>query len=140
MCCRQEARLVIGNLELDAGLVERALQGLLGWDKEPEDEQHIAVALGYVAHLVDRLAAYLHVPLRYPIHPGQSISAILEHAPPCGTFRSPSFPLTCCLLHEAGYACIPICTGSASSMGLALFLTPQGASMRQQDCSDSQHI
>lgn len=86
--CRQEARLVIAGLELDPGQVEKGLEGLLGWDKDPEDEQTIAVALGYVAHLVDRLAAYLHVPLHYPIHPGQSVSAILEHGPHCGTYRS----------------------------------------------------
>ncbi len=86
---------MIAGLELDPGLVEKALQGLLGWDKELEDEQQIAVALGYVAHLVDRLAAYLQVPLRFPIHPGQSISAILEHAYPCGTYRFvPYIPTT----------------------------------------------
>ncbi|KAK9832431.1 hypothetical protein WJX74_010109 [Apatococcus lobatus] len=84
---KQEARLVIAGMELDPAQVEKGLEGLLGWDKDLEDEQNIAVALGYVAHLVDRLAAYLDVPLRYPIHPGQSVSAILEHGRHCGSYR-----------------------------------------------------
>ncbi len=41
----------------------------------------VAAALGYVAHMVDRIASYLDVPLRYPLRPGLSTSLVLDFTP-----------------------------------------------------------
>lgn len=43
------------------------------------------MAIGYVAHLVDRLAAYLDVPLRYPLACIGSRSLVLDSLPPVAT-------------------------------------------------------
>ncbi len=41
----------------------------------------IAAALGYVAHMVDRLSVYMDVPLRYPVLPAMSRSHIWDPCP-----------------------------------------------------------
>ena len=76
-------------------------------------DNRAAAALGYVAAMVDRLAGYLDVPLRYPLLLLGSRSAVLEHPPSCArgryqTYRPPLPPATlihlrvwlrlCCLL------------------------------------------
>eukprot|EP01127_Copromyxa_protea_P011520 TRINITY_DN2900_c1_g1_i1.p1 TRINITY_DN2900_c1_g1~~TRINITY_DN2900_c1_g1_i1.p1 ORF type:complete len:304 (-),score=61.04 TRINITY_DN2900_c1_g1_i1:21-932(-) len=42
------------------------------------DEDHIAIALGYVSHLLFMLAKYLDVPLRYPLNPRCSRSTLTD--------------------------------------------------------------
>ena len=46
-----------------------------------------AAALGYAALMAGRLADYLDVPLRYPLHCAASASAVLEAPPPAGTYQ-----------------------------------------------------
>ena len=43
------------------------------------DETTISVALGYVAHLVQMISYFLHVPLRYPICHSGSRSKVIDH-------------------------------------------------------------
>eukprot|EP00955_Chlamydomonas_euryale_P012337 132668-Chlamydomonas_euryale.AAC.1 len=71
-------RLAIVGLEVPADLLRRVL-----YDGEGsfDEEQRAAAALGYIAHVVDRLAAYLAVPLRYPPGPAMSRSLLFDHAP-----------------------------------------------------------
>lgn len=42
------------------------------------DEESIATALGFTAHLVSMLAFYLNIPLRYPINPMGSRATIKD--------------------------------------------------------------
>ncbi|KAK9803272.1 hypothetical protein WJX72_004606 [[Myrmecia] bisecta] len=85
---RRVAKLSIGGLALDALVVRRGLEGTLGWEGDRQEEIKVAAALGYVAAATARLADYLDVPLRYPIHAANSRSTILDHAPPAGYPRS----------------------------------------------------
>lgn len=41
-----------------------------------------AAALGYAAHVTQALATYLSVPLKYPLKPANSRSAVLERPQP----------------------------------------------------------
>ena len=41
----------------------------------------------YAAHVTHHLAEYLGVPLKYPIRPANSRSAVLEEQPPVGSMR-----------------------------------------------------
>ncbi|GBF94205.1 hypothetical protein Rsub_06475 [Raphidocelis subcapitata] len=75
------ARLQICGLELGLDLARRSLAGSLGWDGESDEEQRVAAALGYVAAVTERLAWYLGVPLRFPLVPRGSRSAVLDPAP-----------------------------------------------------------
>ena len=101
---RQESRLSIGGLELDAAAWRRAVAGLGpgaddgGVEIDPQDDQATAVALGYVAHLLARLAAYLDVPLRYPLRPRGSRSSVWDSWLPAGTWCAPGL---------RGFACWP---------------------------------
>lgn len=62
-------------------MAKRSLQGSVGWDGDADEEQRVAAALGYAAHAAERLAAYLDVPLRFPLRPRASRSAVLDPAP-----------------------------------------------------------
>ncbi|KAJ3230972.1 hypothetical protein HDU81_004125 [Chytriomyces hyalinus] len=57
------------------------------------DEERVATALGWTAHLVTLLALYMEIPLRYPINPMSSRSMILDrlslHGP--GNMEFPLF-------------------------------------------------
>jgi hypothetical protein len=48
---------------------------------DKKEAQKSSIALGYVAHAVPLIAAYLEVPLRYPLRLGGSRSYICDHAP-----------------------------------------------------------
>jgi len=50
------------------------------------DEEQIATALGYVCHLMVMLAKYLDVPLRYPMYPRCSRSAIEDRLTNIGIY------------------------------------------------------
>jgi len=53
----------------------------MGWSGDFDEEERVAAALGYVAHVTLLLSQYLDVPLRYPVLPGSSRSSILDYAP-----------------------------------------------------------
>lgn len=60
------------------------------------DEEQIATALGYVAHILHLAAKYLEVPLRYPMIPMCSRSMILDEISQ-QTSPKYDFLLLCCL-------------------------------------------
>jgi hypothetical protein len=74
-------RLQICGLELRPDLARRALEGSVGWGGDADEEERAAAALGYVAAATDALAAYLGVPLRFPLRPRASRSAVRDPAP-----------------------------------------------------------
>jgi hypothetical protein len=89
------ARLSVAGLEIPANLVRRILHGEdgLGGPGSPDEEQRVAAALGYVAHIVERLAAYLDIPLRYPpIHPPLCAGAIDAGPASLSPTQSPQAP------------------------------------------------
>nr|XP_018913944.1 PREDICTED: UV radiation resistance-associated gene protein [Bemisia tabaci] len=57
------------------------------------DETQIAAALGYVAHLVQMIAYFLHVPPRYPIIHFGSRSKIMDHINASMPDKDRQFPL-----------------------------------------------
>lgn len=73
-------RLSIRGLELPPALLHSP-DAPLG-SGHLDEEFRVGVALGYLAHMLDRLAAYLDVPLRYPLTLGDSKSSISDPAPP----------------------------------------------------------
>jgi hypothetical protein len=63
-------------------VAKRGLEGSMGWDGSHHDEeQRVAAALGYVAHMVHLLSQYLDVPLRFPLLPRSSRSQVVDPAP-----------------------------------------------------------
>lgn len=58
---------------------------MLGQQSEKEKEARLAAALGYAAHVTHHLAVYLGVPLKYPIRPANSHSAMIGEADPIST-------------------------------------------------------
>lgn len=81
MCVLGSCRLLVCGLELHPNLARRGLEGTMGWGGDYDEEQRVAAALGYVAHIVDRLAAFLDIPLRFPVVPAVSKSTICDFAP-----------------------------------------------------------
>lgn len=79
--------LSVGGLDLDPLLGKGGLEGLMKWEPERQEMRRAAAALGYTALIVNRLATYLDVPLRFPIRPGNCKTVILSHATTAGTFR-----------------------------------------------------
>jgi len=85
MLCRPEMRLTIGGVELNPAVWRHAFDPE-GYQWDSAQDKAAAVALGHAAHLVDRLAAYLGVQLRYPVLFRGSASAILDNYPPAGNW------------------------------------------------------
>ncbi|GAX84891.1 hypothetical protein CEUSTIGMA_g12312.t1 [Chlamydomonas eustigma] len=77
------AKLSIVGLEIPPQLVRLILHGEdgLGGPGSPDEEARMAAALGYMAHMVERLAFYLDVPLRYPLLPRLSKSLLRDEFP-----------------------------------------------------------
>lgn len=61
-----------------------------GWAPSFDADVRLAAALGYLAHVVERLGQYLGVPLRYPLHPCMSRSRIEDPAPPLWGVAAPA--------------------------------------------------
>ena len=80
--------LSVGGLDLDPLLRRGGLEGLMNWEPDRQEMRKAAAALGYTALIVNRLAVYLDVPLRFPIRPGSCKTVILSHATSAGTYRS----------------------------------------------------
>ncbi len=59
-----------------------------------DGDQRTAASLGYLAAVVDLAAAYLGVPLRYPVAPRMSVSYISDPVPPSVAVRSGLAPST----------------------------------------------
>ena len=76
------ARLAIGSLSLEPYLARQSSEALpvLGQQSDREKEIKLAAALGYAAHVTHHLAAYLGVPLKYPIKPSNSHSVVISAA------------------------------------------------------------
>lgn len=91
---RQMAMLSVGGLNLDPLLGQGGLEGLMNWEPDRQEMRKAAAALGYCALIVNRLAVYLDVPLRFPIRPGSCKTVILSHATCAGTYRSAT---NCCV-------------------------------------------
>jgi hypothetical protein len=53
--------LAVLGLVLNPDLAKRSMEGSVGWEGTFDEEQRAAAALGYVAHLVDRIAIYCDV-------------------------------------------------------------------------------
>lgn len=85
--CRQRALLTVGGLDLDPLLGRGGLEGLMNWEPDRQEMRKAAAALAYIALIVNRLALYLDVPLRFPIKPGNCKTVILSHAAAAGTYR-----------------------------------------------------
>lgn len=90
----ENAAIAIAGLQLLAPLKKKP-----GLFDEKYDYEVSATALGYVAHVVSLVAAYLDVPLRYPLRLRASRSYIQDPAPPfdftaadLGPVVSPSAP------------------------------------------------
>jgi len=83
--CQKEVRMTVGGITLTPAVWKHAFDPE-GYEWDPAEDKAAAVALGYVAHLVDKLACYLGVPLRYPIQTRGSTSAVLDKYPPAGTW------------------------------------------------------
>ncbi|GLI61802.1 hypothetical protein VaNZ11_004305 [Volvox africanus] len=86
-------RLAVMGLELPPDLIKRSLQGSARWSplglgQRYDADQRTAAGLGYLAAIVDLMASYLGVPLRYPIAPRVSVSYISDPLPPSVTVRS----------------------------------------------------
>ena len=77
---QQPIHLSVVGIELPADLVRRILHGLDG-QVGPDEETRIAAALGYIAHILDRLSFYLDIPLRFPLTPAMSKSILHDPAP-----------------------------------------------------------
>ena len=75
------SRLSVVGLEIPPDLIRRILHDGPGGPGSTDEEQRIAAALGYMAHIVERLAAYLDVPLRYPLTPRMSSSVLHDPMP-----------------------------------------------------------
>lgn len=81
------ARLSIAGLELAPDLAKRGLEGAVGRNGHFDEDQRAAAALGYVCQVLDLLSRYLDVPLRYPVKPGASTSAICDFAPALSSYQ-----------------------------------------------------
>ncbi|GIL62317.1 hypothetical protein Vafri_16595 [Volvox africanus] len=86
-------RLAVMGLELPPDLIKRSLQGSARWSplglgQRYDADQRTAAGLGYLAVIVDLMASYLGVPLRYPIAPRVSVSYISDPVPPSVSVRS----------------------------------------------------
>lgn len=82
---RRETRLAICGINLDSAVWRHAFDpGGYEWD--PAQDKAASVALGYAALLVDKLAQYLGVPLRYPIKFRGSTSVVVDNYPPAGAW------------------------------------------------------
>ena len=80
---RHETRLAICGVSLDSAVWRNAFDpGGYEWDAA--QDKAASVALGYAALLVDKLAEYLGVPLRYPVQFRGSNSVVLDNYPPTG--------------------------------------------------------
>jgi len=86
---REVARLAIGSLSLEPYIERQRSDNLasLGRQSEKERDMRLAAALGYAAHVTHHLADYLGVPLRYPLRPANSRSAVLEGQAAVGSMR-----------------------------------------------------
>jgi len=81
---REVARLAIGTLSLEPYIERQKSDNLasLGRQSDKEKDMRLAAALGYAAHVTHHLAGYLGVPLKYPIKPANSRSAVVEGQAP----------------------------------------------------------
>lgn len=81
-------RLAIGGLELHPSVWRKAIDAD-GYDWDAREDKEAGIALGFLAHMIDRIAAYLDVPLRYHIRFQGSTSTILDGDPPVGPWTVP---------------------------------------------------
>lgn len=78
---RDEMKLTVLGMTLNPAVWKHAFDPE-GYEWDPGEDRNAAVVLGIVAALVDKLAGYLNVPLRYPLLLRGSTSAIMDnHAP-----------------------------------------------------------
>ena len=54
----------------------------VNWQSEQEQDNQWTAALGYAVHVVKHVADYLGTPLKYPLVPANSKSAVLCHQEP----------------------------------------------------------
>ncbi len=57
------ARLLIYGLDVAPNLARRGLEGTMGWNGQYDEEQRVAAALGYMAHVVSKA---VHVAIGIP--------------------------------------------------------------------------
>lgn len=76
-------RFSIGSIDLNPAVWRHAFDPE-GYAWDPAEDKKASVALGYVAHLVNRTAWYLGVDLRYPIVFRGSTSVIYDNYPLAG--------------------------------------------------------
>ena len=73
----------VSGLTLHPNVGQRGLDGTIGWTgQDREEAQTAGVVLGAVAAMLERMAVYTALPLRYPLRCLSSRSAVLEHPPP----------------------------------------------------------
>lgn len=80
---RVEMKLTVLGMTLNPAVWKHAFDPE-GYEWDTTEDRNAAVVLGIVAALVDRLAVYLSVPLRYPLLLRGSTSSIMDNYPPIG--------------------------------------------------------
>ena len=80
---RVEMKLTVLGMTLNPAVWKHAFDPE-GYEWDPTEDRNAAVVLGIVAALVDRLAVYLSVPLRYPLLLRGSTSSIMDNYPSIG--------------------------------------------------------
>uniref|UniRef100_A0A7S1HQQ4 UV radiation resistance associated protein n=2 Tax=Eukaryota TaxID=2759 RepID=A0A7S1HQQ4_9EUKA len=83
----RQRNISICGLELDSSVIKKNKDVLMENDNGNNVER-LAAALGYVAHIVQLLATYFDIPLRYPVKSNNSRSYVEE-----STSKNSKFPL-----------------------------------------------
>jgi len=83
---QEEVRLAICGLGLDSSVWAHAFDPG-GYDWDPVQDKAASVALGYAALLIEKLAEYLGIVLRYPIIYRGSVSVVMDNYPQAGWWK-----------------------------------------------------
>lgn len=83
---QEEVRLAICGLSLDSSVWAHAFDPG-GYDWDPVQDKAASVALGHSALLIEKLAEYLGIVLRYPIIYRGSVSVVMDNHPQAGTWK-----------------------------------------------------
>jgi hypothetical protein len=86
MYLQEEVRLAICGLGLDSSVWAHAFDPG-GYDWDPNQDKAASVALGYAALLIEKLAEYLGIVLRYPVVYRGSVSVVMDNHPQAGTWK-----------------------------------------------------
>ena len=77
----RQRQISICGLELDSSVIRKNKDAMLDNREAGNSSEKLATALGYAAHILQLLAAYFDIPLRYPVFANNSRSYICDLVP-----------------------------------------------------------